>query len=206
MRCQGPRKSIRLFPDAMKNWYWRLTAYIGRRDWNHENGDTSELSPDIRYSLRFGLHWGIMLGLGLGLVAGLCGAVKAASTRFDVIYTWPRFKVYSPQETLLPGIAVVPRWSGLWNRQFTMYQRMVSSPQATWKHSTSILSKTETGRKTWVYQEINGPRNREAYRWSDWKPNTLNNQFQIEGNAPLWSLCRSFAHARPITSWLICSP
>ena len=70
------------------------------------------------------------LGLGLGLVAGLCGAVRAVSTRFDVIYL-PRFKVYSPRETLLQNIADVARWSGLWNRQFTMYQRMVSNPQAT---------------------------------------------------------------------------
>ena len=39
-------------------------------------------------ALRFGLKWGFMsLGLGLGLVAGLRGTVRAASTRFDVIYT-----------------------------------------------------------------------------------------------------------------------
>ena len=46
------------------------------------------------------------LGLGLGLVAGLCGAVRAASTKFDVIYTWHRFKVLSPREMLLQDIAV----------------------------------------------------------------------------------------------------
>ena len=206
MRCQGPRKSIRLFPDAMKNWYWRLTAYIGRRDWNHENGDTSELSPDIRYSLRFGLHWGIMLGLGLGLVAGLCGAVKAASTRFDVIYTWQRFKVYSPRVTLLQQIAVVARLSVLWNRQFTMYQPMVNNPQAAWKHE--ILSKTETGPKTLNCRKINWPAMGQFVDGRIENRTTYPNQCEIEGNATLWSLSDAVLHTHfeQITSWLICSP
>ena len=113
-------------------------------------------------ALRFGLDWGFMSLelLGLGLVASLCGAVRAASTRFDVIYTWPRFKVSSPRETLLQGIAVVARWSGSLNRLFTMYQRTVSNPQAAWKHE--ILSKTETGPKTSNYRKIKAPCNREA--------------------------------------------
>ena len=66
----------------------------------------------------------------MGLVASLCGAVRAASTRFDVIYTRPRFKVHLPRETLMQGVAVAARWPGSWNRQFTMNQRMVSNPQA----------------------------------------------------------------------------
>ena len=54
---------------------------------------------------------------------------------FDVIYTWLRVKVYSPLETLLNGIAaVVACWSGLGNRQFSIYQRMVSNLQGTWKN------------------------------------------------------------------------
>ena len=53
---------------------------------------------------------------------------------FDVIYNWLRVKVYSPLETLLHGIAaVVASWSGLGNWQFSIYQRMVSNPQGTWK-------------------------------------------------------------------------
>ena len=64
-----------------------------------------------------------------------------------MIYTWPRVEVYSPLETLLQGIrAVVSLWSGLEIRKFTIYLRMVSNPQGTWKNE--ILSKTETGPKT----------------------------------------------------------
>ena len=57
-------------------------------------------------------------------------------------------------------------WLG--NRHFTIYERMVSSPQGTWK--IEILSKTETGPKTSKYRKIYGPRDREADRWSDWQP------------------------------------
>ena len=72
-------------------------------------------------------------GSGLGLVAGLCAALSAGSTRFGEIHTSPRFKVYSPRETLLQDVDVVARWSGLWNRQFTMNQRMVSNPPSCMK-------------------------------------------------------------------------
>ena len=131
--------------------------------------------------------------LGLGLVAGLCGAVRAASTRFDVIYTWPRFKAYSSRKTLLQGIAVVARGSELLNGQFTMYQCMVSNSQAAWKHG--ILSKPETGPKTSNYQKINGPRDREAYRWSDWKPNTLTKSMSNREQCnPLISVCVRLLH------------
>ena len=146
-----------------------MTAYISRRGLNHDYG---HFGATTRFqALRLRLDWGFMsLALGSGLVAGLCGAVRAASTRFDVIYTWPRFKVHSPRKTPLQGITVVARWSGLWSRQFTTYQRMVSNPQAAWKHE--MFSKTETGPKASNYRKINGPRDRAAYRWSGWKPNT----------------------------------
>ena len=87
--------------------------------------------------------------------------------------------VYSPRETLLQGIAaVVARWSGLGNRQYTIYQRMMSRliPSYMKKRYFEVLytyfevyylSQTKTGPKTSNYRKIKGPRHREAYRWSD---------------------------------------
>ena len=47
--------NIRLIPDAMKNWYWRLTAYIIRLDISYDYESIDEPSPDIRHCVRVGL-------------------------------------------------------------------------------------------------------------------------------------------------------
>ena len=182
-----------------------MTAYISRRGLNHDYG---HFGATTRFqALRLRLDWGFMsLALGSGLVAGLCGAVRAASTRFDAIYTWPGFKAHSPRETTLQNIDVVTRWSGLWNRQFTIYQRMVSNPQATWKRE--ILSKTETGPKTLNCRKINWPAMGQFVHGRIENRTTYPNQCEIEGNATLWSLSDAVLHTHfeQITSWLICSP
>ena len=141
----------------------------------------------------------VRVGIGVSC-RSLWGCESCIHEIWRDLHLWPRFKVHSPRETLLQDIAVVARWSGLWNRQFRMYQRMVSNVQAAGKHE---MSKTETGPKTSNYLEIKGPRNREAYRWSDWKPKHLNIITVKSKAMHPFDLCL-FAHARPITNWLIC--
>ena len=113
--AKGPSKTSRLIPDALKNWYWWLTAYVLLI--------VGEIEMTTPGTLRSHYQiWGITLRVGMRVRAGRitfwksCRPLWGCESCSNGIwrdFTGPRIKVYSSQETMLQGIAaVLARWSG----------------------------------------------------------------------------------------------